>query len=72
MNINLTALALSFKAAARDAFDTLPKLSPRRAYGRTRPGERAAMKFFFSHGISREEIAVKYGVGFQTVYAYTR
>lgn len=72
------ALALSIAqtettvaANVRSVFDALPRLSPRRRYGRTTDEEREAFKLFFKHGITREEIAVKFAVTAQTVYNYT-
>lgn len=81
MNLTQILLALAasitqshqlIAAAVRTAFDGLPRLAPRRVYGRATKVEREAFRFFFKNGISREEIAVKFAVSFQTVYHYTR
>lgn len=79
---NLAALVLTLAASiaqtqanisanVRDAFNALPRVAPRRRYGRTGEVEREAFRLFFKHGISREEIAVKFAVSYQTVMNYT-
>lgn len=69
---NIAMTQANISANVRDAFNALPRVAPRRKFGRTAQVEREAFRLFVKYGISREEIAVKFAVSFQTVYAYTR
>lgn len=75
--IQIMALQNSFDARiseekqnARKIFDAMPAIVVPRKGGPTLNHERKAMKFFRSAGISKEEIAVKFGVSFYTVRKY--
>jgi len=70
--VTLVTAKADLSEIVRSAFDSLPRLVTRRRYGRVNEVEKQAIRFFYENGISREEIAVKLAISFQTVYFHTR